>query len=254
MPVFTQEISFENVSFSYPNGRCALTNVSFKIRKGEKIALVGHNGAGKSTIVKLLLRFYDPAEGRITVDGVDLKTINIQNWRSLISGSFQDFGHYHFTVRESILLGNIHANEEHILQAAKAGELEKTLQNLPKGLSTPLGKEFGGTSLSGGEWQKIAMARSFVKNASLLILDEPTASLDPKSEIEVFNQFADASSGKTVLLITHRLGSIKMADRILVFKFGKLVEEGTQVYLLKANQKYAHLFFQQAKQYQLNQS
>lgn len=249
-PVFQHEICFENVSFTYPDGRKALSNVSFTIHKGEKIAIVGQNGAGKSTIVKLLLRFYDPLEGSISVDGNDLKTLDLESWRNIISGVFQDFGRYHFTTGENIALGDIGASEERISLAAKKGGFSSVLERLPKGLNALLGKEFGGTSLSGGEWQKLAMSRAFLREANILILDEPTSALDPESEIEVFKKFADAAQGKTALFITHRLGSVKMADRILVFKNGRLIEEGSHQILLNAKKEYASLFTLQADQYQ----
>lgn len=248
-PVFQHEICFENVSFSYPDGREALSNVSFTIRKGEKVAIVGQNGAGKSTVVKLLLRFYDPIEGSIKVDGQDLKTIDMTAWRATISGVFQDFGRYHFTTGENIALGDIGASEERISHAAKIGGFSPVLDRLPNGLNALLGKEFGGTSLSGGEWQKLAMSRAFLREANALILDEPTSSLDPEGELEVFKKFADAAQGKTALLITHRLGSVKMVDRILVFKNGQLIEEGSHPALLHAQGEYASLFTQQADQY-----
>ena len=246
---FHHEICFNNVSFSYPDGRVVLSKVSFKISKGEKIAIVGQNGAGKSTIVKLLLRFYDPSEGSITVDGNDLKNLNPIDWRSIVSGVFQDFGRYHFTIGENIALADIHASEENISNAAKKGGVFPILKHLPQGLNTLLGKEFGGTSLSGGEWQKLAMSRAFLREAELLILDEPTASLDPESELEVFRKFADAAQNKTTLLITHRLGSAKMADRILVFKNGRLIEIGTHQTLLDEQNEYASLFKLQADLY-----
>jgi len=248
-PEFNHEICFNEVSFSYPDGREALFKVSFKICKGEKIAIVGQNGAGKSTIVKLLLRFYDPSEGTITVDGNDLKTIDIAAWRSAVSGVFQDFGRYHFTTGENIALSDINATEERISKAAKKGGFSPILKQLPQGLNALLGKEFGGTSLSGGEWQKLAMSRAFLRDASLLILDEPTASLDPESELEVFKKFADAAQGKTTLLITHRLGSAKMADRIFVFKKGRLIETGSHQTLLDTQSEYSSLFKLQADLY-----
>lgn len=249
IPVFQHEIAFENVSFSYPDGRKVLSHVNFKIMKGEKIAIVGQNGAGKSTIVKLLLRFYDPSDGLITVDGKDLKTLDILSWRASISGVFQDFGQYHFTAQENIYLANVHASQEAVIDASKKGGFFLVLNKLPEGLNTLLGKEFGGTSLSGGEWQKLAMSRAFLRDANLLILDEPTSSLDPQSELEVFKKFAEAAVNKTTLFITHRLGSAKMADRILVFKDGCLIEEGSHEKLFSANQEYASIFQMQADLY-----
>lgn len=249
MPPSFQEIRFENVSFCYPDGRNALSKVNCVIRKGEKIAIVGENGAGKSTFVKLLCRFYDPSEGVITIDGIDLKSINITKWRSSISCIFQDFGQYPLTVSENIALGDINASAERISHAAKKGGFNTVLNRLPAGLKSPLGKEFGGTSLSGGEWQKLGMSRAFVREANLLILDEPTSALDPESECDVFRKFGEHSQDKTTLFITHRLGSVKMADRILVFKNGCLIEEGHHGNLLMAQGEYAALFSLQADQY-----
>lgn len=248
-PVFNTEITLRDVSFFYPDGRQALSGVNLTIRKGERLAIVGENGAGKSTMVKLLLRFYDPTEGVITVDGQDLKTLNLKAWRQLISGVFQDFGQYHFTVSENISLGCHMASQEQVFQAATQGGFTPVLDKLARGMHEPLGKEFGGTSLSGGEWQRLAMSRSFVRDSSFLILDEPTAALDPESEQRVFQQYSTQIQGKTALLITHRLGSVKLADRILVFKQGRLVEQGSHAELLKQKGEYAYLYSLQAQQY-----
>ncbi len=249
IPTIFHEIRFENVSFSYPDGRQALSDVSFTLRNGEKIALVGENGAGKSTLIKLLLRFYDPTSGKITIDGKDLKSLDITAWRSMISSVFQDFGHYHFTVGENIALEDIKASVDRVSQAVHKGGFSPVLERLPTGLKALLGKEFGGTALSGGEWQRLAMSRAFCREAALLILDEPTSALDPQSEQEVFKTFAQQAEGKTTVLITHRLGSVKMADRILVFKNGQLIEEGIHADLLMAQGEYATLFLTQAEQY-----
>lgn len=247
---FFYEIRFEDVSFSYPDGRNALSNVSFTIQNGEKIALVGENGAGKSTLIKLLLRFYDPSKGRITIDGKDLKSLDVATWRSIISGVFQDFGQYHFTVGENVALGDVKASLDRISHALHQGGFSTVLPKLPAGFNALLGKEFGGTTLSGGEWQKLAMSRAFFREAKLLIFDEPTAALDPKSEHEIFKTFAEQAQGKTVLLITHRLGSIKMVNRILVLKNGQLIEEGTHQNLLQKEGEYANFFKTQATQYE----
>lgn len=250
-PSFLKDIRFENVSFQYPDGRYALRNLNFSIQKGETIALVGQNGAGKSTLVKLLLRFYDPTSGFITIDGIDLKTLDIIAWRALISGVFQDFGKYHLTVAENIALADLKAPQDKLTQAASKGGFTPVLDHLTSGIHTSLGKEFGGTSLSGGEWQKLAMSRAFLRDAQLLILDEPTAALDPESEAELFQNFAEVSKGKTTLLITHRLGSVKMADRVVVLKQGELVEQGTHDELIEAKGEYAMLYSYQAEQYSL---
>jgi len=245
------EISFNNVSFSYPDGRMAISKVNFTMKRGEKLAIVGENGAGKSTLVKLLLRFYDPTEGMITIDGKDLKTINVETWRSAISAVFQDFGQYHFTVSENIALGDPKASQDRISEAAQKGGFHSTLERLPSGLNTELGKEFNGTALSGGEWQRLAMSRAFLKEAQFFILDEPTSSLDPQSEQEIFQKFSQHLDEKTALLITHRLGTVKMANRILVFKKGNLIEDGTHATLMKLQGEYNHLYTLQAGQYQI---
>ncbi|MCH9627731.1 MAG: Vitamin B12 import ATP-binding protein BtuD [Chlamydiales bacterium] len=245
----SKQIDFENVSFKYPDGRVALRNVTFSIKSEERVAIVGENGAGKSTIVKLLARFYDPSEGRITVDGVDIKELDIEAWRKSLSGVFQDFGQYQLSVKENISLSDLFAEHDEIAEASKKGGLHSVINKLPNGFDSKLGKEFGGTTLSGGEWQKLAMSRAFLRDANILILDEPTAALDPRSEYEVFQRFSQNSEGKTVILITHRLGSVKMADRLLVFKNGELVEEGKHSHLMALGGEYAQLFSLQAESY-----
>lgn len=252
VPNFIREIQFNNVTFRYSDGREALSNVSFTIKHGEKVAIVGENGAGKSTIVKLLLRFYDPTEGSITINGQNLLNFEPKEWRSKISGVFQDFGQYHLSIKENISLTSKDCSEESILKAIQKGGFFPILERLPLKLNTLLGKEFGGTTLSGGEWQRLAMSRAFLKNANLLILDEPTASLDPQNEQETFKKFAEQADTCTTLLITHRLGSIKMANKILVLKKGSLIEQGTHTSLLSLKGEYAHLFNIQADQYLSN--
>lgn len=248
-----EEIRFEDVSFSYPDGRMGLSNISFSIPIGKKVAIVGENGSGKSTLVKLLARFYDPTKGRILVNGVDLRDLDIHSWRDKLSVVFQDFGHYHLSVKENIGISRSSFHLEEIAEAAKKGGFDSVVSKLPEGFDALLGKEFGGTSLSGGEWQKLAMSRAFFRNTPILILDEPTAALDPKSEHDVFQKFAENVEGKTALFITHRLGSVKMADHILVLKNGELIEEGSHGKLIaKEKGEYAHLFSLQASQYAMN--
>ncbi|ADW22525.1 ABC transporter, permease/ATP-binding protein, HlyB family [Thermus scotoductus SA-01] len=244
-----EEIRFENVGFVYPGGRRALEGVSFTIRRGERLALVGENGAGKTTLVKLLLRFYDPTEGRILVDGVDLRELDLDAWRRLVSAVFQDYGRYALTLRENIALGDLEAlsDEGRLWEAAKAGGALELLERL--GLEALLSKAFGGTELSLGEWQRVALSRAFFRGGELLVLDEPTASLDPKEEAHLYRRFAELSRGRTVLLITHRLGSVQMADRILVLQKGRLVEEGTHEELLGRAGVYAELWRLQAGLY-----
>ncbi len=246
-----KEIVFENVFFKYPDGREAIRDFSLSIKAGEKIALVGENGAGKTTLIKLLLRLYDPTQGRILIDGVDLRELDLVSWRQSISAVFQDFGQYHLTAAENIGIGNVKFLEEEsrIKQAAHKGGFSSIAESFPEKYQTLLGKEFGGTSLSGGQWQKLALSRALMKESSVLILDEPTASLDPKSEYELFHKFVDVAEGKTTILITHRLGSVSMADRIVVLQEGKMIEEGAHEHLLKANHVYASLYSMQAERY-----
>lgn len=247
-------ISFEQVSFDYPDGREAITDISFEIKSGETVALVGENGAGKTTLVKLLTRLYDPSAGVIRVDGEDLKALDLQAWRDQIAVVFQDFGRYAFTLAENVALGNpsaIKANAENLESAIEKAGLSKLVGQLPEGYNSLLGKQFGGTELSGGQWQKLALSRAFFREqqAQILILDEPTAALDPRSEYEIYHRFATLSEGKTTLLITHRLASVPMADRILVLNQGRLVEQGTHEELLQRQGEYASLWNLQAQQY-----
>lgn len=246
-------IIFEKVHFSYPGNRSAL-DVSFTLYPGETVAIVGENGAGKTTLVKLLMRLYDPTEGSILVDGIDIRELDLDEWRRQITGVFQDFGRYALTVGENIALGNLEALEhpELLRYAVEKAGIAELVQKFPTRENTHLGKQFGGTELSGGEWQKLALARAFVrKEAQLLILDEPTAALDPRSEYEVYRHFVELAQGKTTILITHRLASVLMADRILVMKAGCLIEEGTHQELLQQGGEYATLWNMQAKQYGL---
>ncbi|MBI5812074.1 MAG: ABC transporter ATP-binding protein [Meiothermus silvanus] len=246
-----EEIRFENVGFSYPDGRRAMEGISFVMRRGERLALVGENGAGKTTLVKLLLRFYDPSEGRILVDGVDLRELDLKAWRRLVAAVFQDFGRYALTLRENIVLADLEhqADPARLEEAARAGGASELLRRL--GAEALLSKAFGGTELSLGEWQRLALARAFFRQAELLILDEPTASLDPKEEAHLYGRFAELAQGKTVLLITHRLASVQMADRILVLREGRLVEEGSHQALLRHNGVYAELWRLQAEGYRV---
>nr|WP_248277670.1 ABC transporter ATP-binding protein [Brasilonema sp. UFV-L1] len=247
-------ITFENVDFSYPDNRVAVTGISFTIKPGETVALVGENGAGKTTLVKLLARFYDPTSGNIFIDGENLKNLDLQAWRQQIAVVFQDFCRYSLTIGENIALGNLSAinNLEQLKKAAEKSGIAQKVELFPDKYLTQLGKQFDGTELSGGEWQKLALARAFIReeDAQILILDEPTAALDPRSEYEIYRSFSKLVRGKTAILVTHRLASVRMADRILVLKAGKLIEVGTHYELLHQGGEYAALWSMQAQQYQ----
>jgi ATP-binding cassette subfamily B protein len=248
-----QGIEFRNVSFSYPgNRRRVLSNINLRLDPGERIALVGANGQGKTTVVKLLTRLYDPTEGQILLDGIDLREYDLDDlWRE-IGVIFQDFMHYEMTASENIAVGRIEEanNPFRIRAAAMKSFAEGVIHKLPKGYDQLLGCRFeGGVDLSGGEWQKIALARAHLRDAQLLILDEPTAALDAHSEHEVFKHFTDLTSGKMALLISHRMSTVRMADRILVMENGGIAEQGPHEQLVKHGGLYAEMFELQAASY-----
>ena len=246
-------LTFENVGFRYPEAKhWALRNVSFQLRAGEVIAFVGENGAGKTTLVKLLSRLYDPDEGRILLDGHDLKDYSLEDLRANIGVIFQDFVRYYFSASDNIAVGRIEArgDSERIATAAQRSLADEVIAKLPKGFEQMLGKLFkGGVDLSGGEWQKIAIARAYMREAQLLILDEPTAALDARAEFEVFQRFKDLAAGKSAAIISHRFSTVRMADRIIVLENGHIVESGTHEQLIAANGHYAELFELQAAGY-----
>ncbi len=246
--------TFEDVGFRYVNSeKWANRHLSFTLQTGEKLALVGENGAGKTTLVKLLARLYDPTEGRILLDGYDLREYDLAELRKQVGVIFQDYIRYQMTVSQNIAVGNIaeKENNEMIINAAKQSLADALIQKLPNKYEQALGKRFNqGVELSGGEWQKIALARAYMKDAQLLILDEPTASLDARAEYEVFQRFTELTKGKTAVLISHRFSTVRMADRILVLEKGELLEVGNHEELLQKNGRYAELFHLQAKGYQ----
>ena len=244
---------FEHVSFKYPtsNGN-VLENISLSIEPGEVVALVGENGSGKTTFVKLLCRLYDPNQGTITLDGIDLRRFETMALRNEISVIFQDYVKYHLTVRENIWLGNIVLPSEHkrIEEAALHAGADTLITRLPKGYETTLGKWFeDGEELSIGEWQKIALARAFLRDAQLIVLDEPTSALDAKSEYEVFRNFRKLLDGRSAVLISHRFSTVRMADRIFVFDGGNIKEQGTHDHLMGLGGTYAEFFEKQAQHY-----
>ena len=244
---------FQNVSFSYAGSdKKVLHNVSFRFAAGEKIALVGENGAGKTTLVKLLARLYDPTEGRILLDGTDLRDYCVEELRHEIGVIFQDYMRYDMLAAENIGFGRIEqvADEDRIERSAEKSLAAPVIENLPKSYRQMLGRRFeGGVDLSTGQWQKIALARAYMRDAQILILDEPTASLDARAEFEVYQRFVDLTAGKMAILISHRFSTVRMADRILVLERGSVAEEGTHRELLALGGKYSELFDLQAAGY-----
>lgn len=249
-----QGITFEQVSFQYPHEeRIAVRDFTFTIKPGEHVAFVGANGAGKTTLVKLLCRLYDPTSGRITIDGTDLRDYAIADVRRAVSGIFQDFVKFQFSAKDNIAMGV--SGQEVALpvvhQAARQAGIHEAIERLPKGYDSLLGKLFdGGHELSIGEWQKVALARAVLRESQVLILDEPTSAMDAKAEAELFERFHELAQGRTAILISHRLSTVKMADRIFVVDRGRIVEQGTHDALMQAHGLYATLFLTQAQHYQ----
>ena len=246
-------VSFHKVSFMYPGGTSpVLSEIDIELRAGETVALIGENGAGKTTLTKLLLGLYEPTSGSVSVDGMELKQIDLRSWRERTGAVFQDYVKYAFTARENIGLGRIAEleNTDAIRGAAARSGVHSAIEELPQGYETLLGREFeGGRELSGGQWQSLAIARLYLRDADLLVLDEPTSALDPLAEVQVYHQFLELSRNKTVLLISHRLGSARLADRVLFLKGGRIIEEGTHDELVKAGGAYSELFAMQAEWY-----
>lgn len=250
---FREGFRFENVGFKYPGTEIwALRHLTFTLKPGEKLALVGENGAGKTTLVKLLAHLYEPSEGRILLDGVDLCEYDPEDLRREIGIIFQDYVRFMFTAGENIAVGNIaeESNHPRIEDSAHKSLADDVIDSLPKKYDQMLGKRFsGGVDLSGGQWQKVALARAYMRDAQLIILDEPTASLDARAEHEVFLRFAELMKGKAAVLISHRFSTVRMADRILFLEHGELLELGSHEELLEKGGKYAELFRLQAKGY-----
>jgi len=244
---------FRNVSFAYPGTeRRVLSRFNFTLRPGERVALIGENGQGKTTVVKLISRLYDPTEGEILLDGVDLRDYDLASLHTEIGVIFQDFMRYEMTARDNIVVGRIEAphTQQEIEYAAHRSLASEVVNKLRGGYDQMLGRRFeSGVDLSGGEWQKLALARAYLRDAQLLILDEPTAALDARSELEVFERFAELTEGKMALLISHRFSTVRMADRIVVLEGGQLVEEGSHSQLMSLGGKYAAMFEMQAASY-----
>jgi ATP-binding cassette subfamily B protein len=247
-------MELKNVGFRYPKSdRWVIRNISFKLHVGEKLAFVGENGAGKTTLIKLLLRFYEPTEGEILLDGINVKFYKKEQYQHYFGVIFQDFVKYELTVRENIAVGKIDEieNSERIHDASGLSLASDVVKQMPKGLDQQLGKRFfQGKELSGGQWQKIALARAYMKNAEILILDEPTSALDARAEYEAFQRFIGLTKGKTAVIISHRFSTVRMADRILVLQNGALLEIGTHKELMTNEKLYAELFALQAAGYQ----
>ena len=244
---------FRNVSFRYPgSSRLVLNGLNFHLRPGERVALIGENGEGKTTIVKLLTRLYDPAEGQVLLDGVDLREYSLEDLYREIGVIFQDFMRYEMTVRENIAVGRIEqiGNLALLQQSAQKSMADEVVAKLSSGYEQMLGRRFeGGVDLSGGEWQKVALARAYLRDAQVLILDEPTSALDARSEYEVFQRFAELTAGKMALFISHRFSTVRMADRIVVLEHGKIAEEGDHDALTQLGGRYAEMFELQAASY-----
>jgi len=244
---------FENVSFSYPGSdKKVLDRLSFRFDASEKIALVGENGAGKTTLVKLLARLYEPTEGRILLDGIDLRDYSVEELRHEIGVIFQDYMRYDMLVAENIGFGRIEQlmDEPRIERSAEKSLAAPLIERLPKMYRQMLGRRFeGGVDLSIGQWQKIALARAYMRDAQILILDEPTASLDARAEFEVYQRFVELTAGKMAILISHRFSTVRMADRILVLEKGLIAEQGSHAELLALRGKYSELFELQAAGY-----
>jgi ATP-binding cassette subfamily B protein len=249
-------LTFEGVTFAYPGtDRPVLDGLDLWIPAGSSVALVGENGAGKTTLIKLLCRFYDPGEGRILLDGVDVRELDLASLRSRLAVIFQDFVRYKLPARDNIGFGAFEHRDDttKLREVASRVAILDRIESLPEGWETPLAREFGGADLSGGEWQRVALARAIMaqvgREADLLILDEPTASLDVRLEHELYGHFAELTAGRTTLLVSHRFSTVRMAERIVLLEGGRVAEDGSHEELAAAGGGYAQLYEMQAAHY-----
>ena len=255
MPKTIKEgFQINNLHFAYAGSETeVLKGVTFTLKAGEKMAFVGQNGAGKTTLIKLFLRFYEPTQGEILLDGININRFDVDEYRKRFGVIFQDFFKYEFTLRENIAVGNIDQvqNDEVINYAASKSLAEQVVNEMANGLEQRLGRRFyKGTELSGGQWQKVALARAYMKDADVMVLDEPTSALDAQAEYDVFERFIALTKGKTSIIISHRFSTVRMADRILVLQHGQVLELGTHQELMANPKLYADLFKLQAAGYQ----
>lgn len=255
LPTLRGEIEFDNVTFAYPGSRQnVLTNLSLRILPGETIAIVGENGAGKTTLVKLIARLYDPDHGSIRIDGIEIREMPLDQLYRQFAFIFQSFNRYEATVADNIAYGNLHAvhTKEQVVEIAKRAGVDDLIQSMPEQYDTMLGRMFGKHDLSGGQWQKIAIARAVARDGAILILDEPTASLDARAEYRLFKNFRELANNRTTILISHRFSTITMADRIIVLNAGKIAEMGSHAELLAKQGIYAQLYSMQQSQMSLS--
>lgn len=247
-----ESLEFKNVSFAYKEGKMTIKNLSFKITKDQTAALVGHNGAGKTTIIKLMIRLYDPTEGVILYNGRDIREYNLKAYREVFATTFQDFALFGMSVKDNVLMGRHYENEDELVKKAlkRAGVLDK-IESLSDGIDTMMTKEFDdeGAVLSGGESQKVAVARTFVKEAPMKIFDEPSSALDPIAEYELFKNIMKEGREHTMLFISHRLSSVRNCDKVFMLEKGTIIEEGTHEELMERNGSYAYMYRKQAMNY-----
>jgi ATP-binding cassette subfamily B protein len=251
--VIKEGFEMKDVEFRYPGANeMVLKSVNFKLKAGEKLAFVGENGAGKTTLIKLLLRFYEHSSGRIYLDGLDIRRFDKVEYQKMFGVIFQDFVKYEFTLKENIAVGNIEEieNQQKIEDAANQSLASDVVTEMNDGYNQQLGKRFAKSQdLSGGQWQKIALARAYMKDARVMILDEPTSALDARAEYEAFQRFIGLTKGKTSIIISHRFSTVRMADRIIVLKDGVILERGSHEALMENDQLYSELFQLQAAGY-----